>query len=179
MCCQETKPSGEAAGAFVYKTNDPKLLRAMQTAGGPRVGTYVLCSACVGLYPNDVLHKKITAKFAQAGLFGPTMAGTSRVEHRKLPGALELRQPDSEVLVLGRGGHLEKQNLAPPPEDPWLTLAGAAKYTHLSKGFLSNVIRRGELRASHIGAGKQRHHYLLRQSWIDAWIESRASGGSV
>ena len=93
MCCQKTKPSGQAAGAFVYKTDDPKLLRAMQTAGGPRVGTYVLCRACVRLYSNDVLHEKITAKFAQAGLFGPTMAVASRVEHGRLPEELELGKP--------------------------------------------------------------------------------------
>ena len=74
---------------------------------------------------------------------------------------------------------MEKQNPAATAQDSWHTLSTAAKYTHLSKGFLSKVIRKGELRTAHVGIGRQRHHYLLRQSWIDAWIESRASGGST
>src|SRR5687768_13832370 len=80
--------------------------------------------------------------------------------------------------MVGRG-RVEKQNPAKSPEDPWHPLTTGAKDTHLSEGFLSKVIRQGDLRAALVGIGKQRHHYLLRQSCIDAWIESRASGGSA
>jgi excisionase family DNA binding protein len=168
MCCQRTKATHEASGAFVYKTDDPKLLRVMNSARGPRVGTYILCTACVESYPDHVIQEKATACFFKAGLFGP---------------ASDLRNPDLQGLLqdlspLRSSLDMEKKPTT-TPGDPWHTLTTAAKYTHLSKGFLSRVIRKGELRAAHVGIGKQRHHYLLRQSWIDTWIESRASGGSV
>jgi hypothetical protein len=70
MCCQKEKPAGEAAGAHVYKTDDPVLQRAMETTKGRRVGTYVICVACANSLPDDAIQEKVTANFVKAGLFG-------------------------------------------------------------------------------------------------------------
>lgn len=89
MCCQKTKATDEAAGAFVYKTDEPKLLRAMQSAGGPRICTYVICNACAESYPEEVVHEKATAYFSKAGLFGETAAEVSDLSSPDLHGLLQ------------------------------------------------------------------------------------------
>jgi hypothetical protein len=89
----------------------------------------------------------------------------------------------------GRTSSTQDADLSRPPEekeiigtatsDPWHTLASAARYIHVSKSLLSKAIKIGELRAAQVGIGTERRKHILRQSWIDAWLEAHASGGSA
>lgn len=76
MCCQNTKPKGEAAGAHIYRPDDVNLRKAMiDESGKMRVGTYVLCLECVDSLPENVIYQRVTKNFGQAGLFGKTVQG--------------------------------------------------------------------------------------------------------
>jgi hypothetical protein len=98
MCCRKDKPSGEAEGAYAYKTDDPVLQMAMQTPKGPRVGTYVICSACADSLPGDVIYEMVTAEFAKAGLFGRNMAATSSNSDSGRTEVTESRSSELRIL---------------------------------------------------------------------------------
>lgn len=71
MCCQRTRPKGEAAGAHLYSTEDALLRKAMIDENGKeRIGTYVLCLECVDSLSDDAIHRAVTQNFGKAGLFG-------------------------------------------------------------------------------------------------------------
>jgi excisionase family DNA binding protein len=55
---------------------------------------------------------------------------------------------------------------------PWKTAAQAAARVNRSKQFLMREIRAGRLRAARIGG---RGEYLLRDEWVDAWVEEQAT----
>ncbi len=70
-CCQLQKPKGEAAGAHLFKPEDPALWKAMEVKPGQhRVGTYALCLECVDKYPNEAIQAKVIAYLGTQGLFG-------------------------------------------------------------------------------------------------------------
>lgn len=70
-CCQKLKPKGEAAGAHLFKTEDPAIWKAMEEAPGRhRVGTYAICLECVDEFPQDIIDKKVMAYLGSQGLFG-------------------------------------------------------------------------------------------------------------
>lgn len=72
-CCQKQKPKGEAAGAHLFKTEDPAIWKAMEEAPGQhRVGTYAICLECADSYPEDVMAQKVMAYLGSQGLFGKT-----------------------------------------------------------------------------------------------------------
>lgn len=70
-CCQKQKPKGEAAGAHLFKTEDPAIWKAMEEAPGQhRVGTYAICLECADSYSEDLIYQKVTAYLGTKGLFG-------------------------------------------------------------------------------------------------------------
>jgi len=70
-CCQKQKPKGEAAGAHLFKTEDPALWKAMEEAPGRhRVGTYAICLECADSYSDVVIQQKVMAYLGSQGLFG-------------------------------------------------------------------------------------------------------------
>jgi len=70
-CCQKQKPKGEAAGAHLFKTEDPALWKAMEEAPGRhRVGTYAICLECADSYSEVVIQQKVRAYLGSQGLFG-------------------------------------------------------------------------------------------------------------
>jgi hypothetical protein len=72
-CCQKQKPKGEAAGAHLFKTEDPAIWKAMEEAPGRhRVGTYAICLECMDSYSEEVIYTKVTAYLGSQGLFGKT-----------------------------------------------------------------------------------------------------------
>lgn len=98
ICCRQDKASSDAEGVHVYKTDDPVLQRAMQTPEGPRVGTYVICIACVNSLPDDVIYEKVTATFAEAGFFGRIKAISSNTEGRRQPEVPDIRNPEIQSI---------------------------------------------------------------------------------
>jgi hypothetical protein len=56
-------------------------------------------------------------------------------------------------------------------------LGAQAKRLGVSKSLLSREIREGRMRAASAGLGNQRHRWLIRDSWADAWLDGRAIGG--
>ena len=54
---------------------------------------------------------------------------------------------------------------------PWKTLKQGAKRAHRGPRFLAREIRAGRLRAARVGG---RGEDLLRDEWIDAWLEDLA-----
>lgn len=72
-CCQKQKQKGEAAGAHLFKPEDPSLWKAMEVPGGRhRVGVYAICLECVDAFPDDVIKQKVTAYLGTQGLFDQT-----------------------------------------------------------------------------------------------------------
>lgn len=70
-CCQKQKPKGEAAGAHLFKTEDPAIWKAMEKAPGQhRVGTYAICLECADSTSEEVIYQKVTAYLGSQGLFG-------------------------------------------------------------------------------------------------------------
>lgn len=60
--------------------------------------------------------------------------------------------------------------------DPWMGLAEAAEYAKCSIDTLARAYKDGELRVTTLTEGKTAPK-RLRRSWIDTWLESRATGG--
>jgi|EndMetStandDraft_8_1072994.scaffolds.fasta_scaffold575047_1 hypothetical protein len=70
-CCQQQKQKGEAAGAHLFKPEDPALWKAMEVPGGlHRVGVYAICLECMDAFSEDVIQKKVIAYLGSQGLFG-------------------------------------------------------------------------------------------------------------
>jgi|ERR1044072_3694217 len=70
-CCQQQKQKGEAAGAHLFRTEDPAIWKAMEVKPGQhRVGTYALCLECVDKYDDSTIQKKVMAYLGTQGLFG-------------------------------------------------------------------------------------------------------------
>lgn len=70
-CCQKQKPKGEAAGAHVFKPEDPALWKAMQTPNGShKVAVYAICLECKDAYSEEVILKKVISYLGGQGLFG-------------------------------------------------------------------------------------------------------------
>ena len=57
-------------------------------------------------------------------------------------------------------------------DTPWRTLQQGAQRVHRGKRFLANEIKKGRLRAARVGG---RGEYLLRDEWIDQWLEDLAT----
>ena len=60
---------------------------------------------------------------------------------------------------------------AVPIDSPWLRIADAAGYTHVSHRLLRREIKRGALRAAIVGG---RNEILTRRQWLDDWLEGQA-----
>lgn len=72
-CCQKQKSKGEAAGAHLFKTEDPALWKAMEEAPGQhRVGVYAICLECKDEYSEELIQTKVMAYLGSQGLFGKT-----------------------------------------------------------------------------------------------------------
>lgn len=72
-CCQKQKPKGEAAGAHLFKTEDPTIWKSMEEAPGRhRVGTYAICLECSDSYSEELIHQKVMLYLGTQGLFGKT-----------------------------------------------------------------------------------------------------------
>lgn len=72
-CCQKQKMKGEAAGAHLFKPEDPALWKAMEVAPGQhRVGTYAICLECKDEFSEEVILKKVVPYLGSQGLFGET-----------------------------------------------------------------------------------------------------------
>lgn len=70
-CCQKLKSRGEAAGAHLFKTEDPAIWKSMEEKPGQhRVGVYALCLECMDEFPKDVIDQKVLAYLGTQGLFG-------------------------------------------------------------------------------------------------------------
>ena len=70
-CCQKQKQKGEAAGAHLFKPEDPALWNAMEVPGGlHRVGVYAICLECMDEFSEVVIQKKVIAYLGSQGLFG-------------------------------------------------------------------------------------------------------------
>jgi len=70
-CCQQQKQKGEAAGAHLFKPEDPALWKAKEVPGGlHRVGVYAICLECMDAFSEDVIQKKVIAYLGSQGLFG-------------------------------------------------------------------------------------------------------------
>lgn len=70
-CCQKQKPKGEAAGAHLFKTEDPAIWKAMELSPGRhRVGTYAICLECSDSYSEEVIYQKVMTYLGSQGLFG-------------------------------------------------------------------------------------------------------------
>ena len=54
---------------------------------------------------------------------------------------------------------------------PWKTIKQAAARVHRGPRFLAREIKAGRLRAARVGG---RGEYVLRDEWIDAWLEELA-----
>lgn len=59
-----------------------------------------------------------------------------------------------------------------PIVTPWRTLKEAARRAHRGPRFLAREINAGRLRAARVGG---RGEYMLRDEWIDCWIEDLAA----
>lgn len=72
-CCLNQKFKGEAAGAHLFKPEDPKLWKAMEAPGGThRVGVYAICLECKDAYSEEVILQKVIVYLGGQGLFGET-----------------------------------------------------------------------------------------------------------
>jgi len=70
-CCQQQKQKGEAAGAHLFKPEDPALWKAMEEAPGRhRVAAYAVCLECKDEFPEDIILKKVISYLGAQGLFG-------------------------------------------------------------------------------------------------------------
>lgn len=70
-CCGKQKSRGEAAGAHLFKPEDPALWKAMEEAPGRhRVGTYAICLECKDEYSEEVIQTKVISYLGTQGLFG-------------------------------------------------------------------------------------------------------------
>ena len=56
-------------------------------------------------------------------------------------------------------------------ESPWKTLKQSGERVHRSPRFLAKEIKAGRLRAARVGG---RGDYVLRDEWVDEWLESQA-----
>ena len=59
-----------------------------------------------------------------------------------------------------------------PPSSSWLTVDGAAELMQVHSEFIYDACRRGELRHSRIGKGR---NIRIKSEWIDEDLESKAN----
>ncbi|AMY10144.1 DNA binding domain, excisionase family [Luteitalea pratensis] len=64
--------------------------------------------------------------------------------------------------------------MAPVVTDPWLTVQQAAAIAQCDPATVRRGIRSGRLRAIRLQGGR---HFRMRQSSVDAWLESFAAVG--
>jgi hypothetical protein len=70
-CCGLQKQKGEAAGAHLFKPEDPALWKAMEVKPGQhRVGTYAVCLECKDAYSEELIQTKVISYLGKNGLFG-------------------------------------------------------------------------------------------------------------
>ena len=67
-----------------------------------------------------------------------------------------------------------EQHVETIPGSPWLDVVGAAAYMNLARGAVYREVRRGKIKAAHVGArGQLRFH----RSWLDAYLDMCAGSG--